>query len=210
MGYKFEDYTFSGLLNNNSPTKDAVTSIVKTLTYIIGLTTSSNSDVLNIKVASHNILNLLYDVEEQVQSAQELLEAQRLGRIPAGYFPQTPVMLAREWSPISAMLGRGMEPVALSRADRPRMSCASGIWNVTKPVESKEMEDGCSDEDLFWHVLAKVVGKAKEDRYLISIIAVPGLSYEDYEEGAGRIDNLTLEEAKKADRVIWQRTPKRI
>ena len=183
---------------------------MKTLAYIIGLTTSSNSEVLNIKVASHNILNLLYDVEEQVQSAQELLEAQKLGRIPAGYFPQTPVMLAREWSPISAMLGCGMEPVVLSRADKPRMSCASGIWNVTKPVASKEVDDDCSDEELFWHVFGKVVEKAKEDRYLISVIAGPGLSYEDYEEGASRIHNLTLEEAKKAGRVIWQRTPKRV
>jgi hypothetical protein len=205
VDYRSEDYTFGGLLNNNVAGEGALLSpLFNTLAYIIGITTSEKSDILNTRVAAFGILSSIYDMEEQVQSAQELLEGQRQIRMPTGYFPQTPVMLAREWSPISVMLDRGMEPVALNRDRKKKMLCASGIWTITNPMPCKTVENCCSDEDLFWFILSNVVEKAKEDQFLISIIAKPGWDYE-----RGQLYNLTLDEAMKADRVIWQRKPNR-
>jgi hypothetical protein len=202
MSYRSEDYTFGGLLNNNMPTKDTFASVINTLAYIVGLSNSETSGALDLKMAS-KIIGDTYDFEEQARSAEELIEYQRGARFPAGYFPQTPVMLAHRWSPISTMLDCGMEPIALNRAKRVGLLCASGIWNINKPLVGKDLKHFRNDEDLFWHILGKVIEKAKADQYLISIIAKPGWSYEH-----GQLQNLTLAEARKANRVVWQRTPR--
>ncbi len=189
-----DDYTFFGLLNNDVQN-------TKSLAYLIALVDSKVVDFKKAKFA----LVYLFDIEEQIESASELLSRQKGSNFPAGYYPQTPVMVALEWSPISAMLEQNWQPVFLVRETRQRAS-ALGIWEA-KAVDSCKSFDECeTPKELFWHVLAKVAQKALERNLLISVIAKPGWSYENNIE---KLNNLTLAEAEKADRVIWQRTPKR-
>ncbi len=186
-------------MNNGIETNTPIT----TLAYLVALVDSSQNAVANLDKAKF-VLRWLFDVEEQVENAPELLSRQHNQYFPKAFYPQSPVMLTLKWSPISAMLERGWEPIVLDREDKGR-ACAFGIWKV-ETVESYKPFEACqTPEELFWHVFGKVAEKAKSRGLLICIIAKPGWSYED---NFGMPCNLTLAEAQEADRVIWQRTPK--
>jgi hypothetical protein len=201
MSYRLEDYTFWGLMSNGVQIETPVSS----LAYAVALVDSPENAIINLKTASF-VLNYVYNAEEQCGSASDLLLTLKGPEFPKAYELQTPVMLTCRWSPISAMLERRWEPIFLCREARRTMACASGIWEP-KPVENAELLENCrTSEELFWHVLAKIVEKTVWRGGLLSIIVKPGWSY-DHAKTLGRLQNLTLEEAQTADRVIWQRTP---
>jgi len=200
VGHNAADYTFWGLMNNGVE----VDTPVDTLVYLVGLVDTADNEVSKLEKANF-MLSFLYDVEEQVESVSHLLERQQ-EIFPKGYYPQTPVMMTLKWSPIAALLERGLEPVVLSR-ETDWMDCASGIWEI-KAVESAKPREACETaEELFWHVLKKVADKAKGKGLLLSIVAQPGW---DYHDEVSVLRNLTQAEAEEADRVIWQRTPRRV
>ena len=201
MDYKTEDYTFYGLRNNLSE-DSLMDRLLDTLAYVVGLKEIEPDEIANLKTANF-VLGYLYDVEAQVLSGLELLDRQKIDQFPGGYLPQTPVMLAQEWSPISALLEHGFKPIILRR-EQTRWACASGVWDIASVIPYKELEQCHCDEDLFWHVLGKVIEKKNTNRFLVSIIAKPGWSYKH-----GDLKNINLDEAIRADRVIWQRKPKR-
>jgi hypothetical protein len=197
MKHKFADYSFSGLTSSSVEIARQITS----LAYIIGLVKTAQNEIGDAQKA-HSVISFLFETEEQAESGPDLVSLQKY--YPQGFFPQTPAMVVLKWSPIFAMLERGWEPLVLSRETRP-WSCASGIWKPQAVEHSKPYEECWNPEELFWSVLSAVVGKAKARDLLVCVSACPGWSYEDYLDSPC---NLDLEEAKKADRVIWQRTPR--
>jgi hypothetical protein len=169
--------------------------------YLLALVESPKSEILRLDKA-HFVLAYLYEVEEQVATAAEL-RAIPMRHFPKPYYPQTPVMVTREWSPISAMLEGGLNPLNLVREPR-RRAIASGIWEPTTIENVRPYAECETAEQLYWSVLDKVSRRAKVRGLLVSLISAIGW---DYESSIGMPKNLTLAEAEQADRVIWQRTP---
>jgi hypothetical protein len=198
MNDKASDYTFWGLFNFGTPFNTPIS----TLAYLIGLVETPTNGVADLDKAKF-VLRYLFDVEEQVRSATELLSVQEES-FPKGFYPQTPVMLTVQWSPIAELLDSGCTPLILSREAR-RMACAVGIWEPQAIEGFKQHESLETPQALFRHTLNRVLAKAKDRNQLIIIIAMPGWSYDD---NIDRPYNLPFEEVQKADRVIWQRTPR--
>lgn len=199
MKHEVENYTFWGLFNNGVEVDTPIT----TLAYLVALVEDPQSEILSLDKAKF-VLRYLFDAEEQVKSADDLLALQCSKDFPVGYSPQTPVMLTLRWSPISAMLGRGLSPVALARESK-GMSCASGIWDSRAFSGLGPAEAHDTSELLFWSVLAQVKEKADKTGRWVSIVAKPGWSYRSNLE---RPANLTMAQAMEAGRVVWQRTPR--
>src|ERR1700730_8357287 len=94
------EYSFLGLLNHGTPLH-----LETSLGYLVGLADSPDHKIVE-PLPAKRILCWLSEVEEQSPGGSHLLERQQsfFSRyFPKGYFPQTPVMAAKEWSPISAM-----------------------------------------------------------------------------------------------------------
>ena len=197
MNYRVEDYTFWGLFSHGVQKE----TLINTLAYVIALVDGAENGIADPKTAIF-VLRYLFEAEEQAQSASELASLHSGKYFPKAYYPQTPVMLTLGWSPISAMLECGWKPLALARQDK-NMACASSIWESKRVENALPYEQCAAPEELFWHVLDKAAQKAKSRGLLLSIAASPGWSYKS---NIGRPGNLTLAEAQKADRVIWQRT----
>jgi hypothetical protein len=196
------EYSYLGLKNHGNPLEVGVT-----LGYVVGLVDSANHKI-NETLPAKRILMWLDEVEEQCPDASYLLERQQsffTRYFPEGYFPQTPVMFTKEWSPISAMLEFGLNPIALAR-ERKTWAVATGIWEPMpiKVSEISNMNECRTVEELFWAVLDEAASRAKQRRMFISVIASPGWNYET------KIDSLpkwSKEEVIKADRILWKRTP---
>lgn len=195
MNEKIADYTFAGLLGSNAPPP------LTSLAYLVALVESSDNGILDLTTAKF-VLRYLFDVEEQVKHPLELIAVMERG-FPKSFLPQTPVMVTEKWSPVSAVLESGWRPEKLFREEKP-MACTSGVWQPRDAAGAKPRNECNTAELLFWHIIDKVVTKAKLRSLLINIVAMPGWSYKS---NIGRPQNLTLEEAQQADRVIWQRTP---
>jgi hypothetical protein len=198
MNHQSADYTFWGLFNFGTPFRTPIT----TLAYLVGLIESPTNQAADLKKAKF-ILRYLFDVEEQVKSASELRSVQE-ETFPKGFYPQTPVMLTIQWSPIAELLNKGCTPILLER-EMKQMACALGIWEWQSIKELVMQESLNTSEELFWYIIRRVLAKAENRKLSIIIISMPGWSYEDNRD---RPYNLTLEAAQKADRVIWQRTPR--
>ncbi len=193
--YNLSDFTFSGLCDHGK-----LQLLGKSLAYLVGLVGSVDHEITDFKVAK-GALRWLYDSEEQVRNAAELLE---LGQyLPKAYYPQTPVMVTLAWSPIAAMLERGFEPLILKREES-RKSFAIGIWSPAEMGGTKAIQECRTPEELFWSVLAQAFRRAKERRMLLSIMAEPGWAFE---MSIGSLPRWTEEEIAKADRILWARTP---
>ena len=171
MKYKATDYTFWGLFNDGEPFDTPIT----TLAYLIGLIETPTNGAADLKTAKY-ILRYLFDIEEQVRSASELISVQE-EYFPKEFYPQTPVMLTNQWSPISELINRSYAPSTLKREAK-RMACAVGIWEpqAIKNLELSKTSE--TPEALFWHTLSQVLEKAKDRSQLIIIIAMPGWRYE--------------------------------
>jgi hypothetical protein len=199
MNYKVADYTFLGLVNHSAPLEFGLES----LAYLVALVDSAQNEICDLD-KTESVLAWLYEVEEQAKSAADLVSQQNSIFFPKGYFPQTPVMATLKWSPISEMLERGWDPLFLKRAATP-MACASGIWKPEEVRNAPSLENCKTHRELFWHIMMKVVQKVSSRGLLLSVVAQPGWTYHKNLEAPC---NFSLEEAKKADRVVWQRTPR--
>jgi hypothetical protein len=196
MNQEARDYSFWGLLSNG----ERIDTPITTLAYVVAIVDSPQNPAADLEKAQF-ILSYLFEVEEQVSSAAELLVRQERS-FPKGFHPQTPVMLTLRWSPIAALLDYGWHPLALTR-ESGRMACASGVWSPTT-IEAHKSHENCeTPEELFWHVISKASSKAKAQGGFLGIIASPGWDFDD-----DVLQNLSLAEARKAGRVIWQRTPR--
>jgi hypothetical protein len=198
--HKIAEYTFLGLDNHGKSTGGA-----PGLAYLIGLVDSPTHEITQ-PLAAKRILAWLFDEEEQVRNADELFKRQVeffTRYFPRGYFPQTPCMLTKSWSPIGAMLQRGLAPVGLWREEKIR-AVATGVWEPTGLADFKSSKDCVTVEDLFWGVLGEAFTRARQRKMWVSVIAKPGWCYESK---IGSLGKWSGEEIAKADRIIWMRTP---
>ena len=126
------EYSFESLLYGNQPVRqDGCPSLV----YLVSLVNSSNHGI-GETLAAKRILSWLYGLEEQAVNVEHLREGERFcdRYFEGGFYPQTPCMVVNRWSPISAMLERGMEP-ADSQSRGKIQSCCYGHLGT---------ESGCS------------------------------------------------------------------
>jgi hypothetical protein len=195
--YRFEDYTFEALcLDNGSP-------VIDTLAYVVGLVDSENHAAANPDTARYDILCPLSECEGYVDSGREILGMQA-EFLPANYWPQTPVIFARRWSPITAMLEKGIEPVNLTRkTEKAPHAIATGIWRPGIAPAAKEIDDCTTDEELFWAIMNQVFTRASGRGLYINILAEVGWAYESQ---IGSLQVLSKDEIEKSGRVLWQST----
>ena len=197
--YEIRDYTFLGICNHGKPLED-----VSSLAYLVGLVGSRDHEISN-PVPAKRILAWLFDEEEQAKGANQLLLSQEdffRRYFHGGYLPQTPVMLTQAWSPIAAMLEKGLEPLILRREDR-LMSVATGIWPHQNVAADISVTKAKTPQELCWGILTQVFQRARERELLISIIAQPGWNYGTK---IGSLPRWTAEEVARADRILWKRT----
>jgi hypothetical protein len=194
--YKASDYTFLGLWNY-----DKRQGRNDSLAYLVGLVDSANHKILDFRTAG-NLLTLLFDIEEEQVCADNLLAWQRQFLCP-GYYPQTPCMLTKEWSPIGAMLEQGFDPVALGRTPK-RGAVATGIWRPADFESMTGLRDSHSVEQMFWAIISEAFRRAKERKMLVSLIAEPGWAYDLTIASLKKWSN---DDIAKADRILWKRKP---
>src|SRR5688572_7293536 len=121
--FRAADYTFSGLTGFESTGGPP-----SYLAYLVGLVDAPDHEVADPGVAKR-ILPYLYEIEEQKLTAESLRDSESafFSRLSAErYFPQTPCMVTKAWSPIGAMLERGIEPLVLRREAK-ILAAATGI-----------------------------------------------------------------------------------
>lgn len=195
----FAKYTFAGLEGSSNPER------FPSLCYLVGLVDSPTHKISEALPAKR-ILSWLYDVEEQCLNAEHLKHREIFfdRYFPSGYHPQTPCMLAKLWSPISAMLERGFEPEILSRDSRPSVIVASGIWKPPVISGAIEIENAKTVEELYWAIMVEASRRANDRKMWISIIAQPGW---DYESAIDSLPCWSAEEVAKSGRILWKRTP---
>jgi hypothetical protein len=196
-------YTFQGLLNRtDGPLGDP--GPISSLCYLISLT-DSPAHPISEYILAKRILAWLYDCEQQSLNADHLKENERFFEryFSGGFYPKTPVMVVRQWSPISVMLQNDFAPLTLGREAKGR-SVASGIWAPPTVTESVEIEDARTDEQLFWAIMKQVSALAEEEQKSISIVAQPGWYYAS---AIGSLPSWSAEEVGKSGRVLWKRTP---
>jgi len=201
MNHPITEYTYLGLCNYGKRLGPP------SLAYLIGLVNSADHKIGNPFVAKR-ILTWILDEEEQVTTAAELLSRQKefFSRyFDGGYQPQSPVMLAKRWSPISAILERGLKPLILLREEKIRAT-ATGIWQVTNTEGPKTLGDCRNVEELFWSVFCSASRRAQERQALVSIIAKPGWAFETIGSNEA-LPRWSPKEVASADRILWKRTP---
>jgi hypothetical protein len=193
---KPDDFTFEALNGNSGQ---------DSLAYLVGLVDSPENKASDPRTASHEILYRLYDMEEQqyIRSPADLL-ARQCSIIPAGYFPQTPVMVTRKWSPISAVLQAKVFPVVLNKKRNGPFYVATGVWEQSVFNGFRPREKGTPVEELFWFIMAQVAERALRRHLYISIIAHAGW---DYDAAIGRLAKWDDKQIAEADRILWKRTP---
>jgi hypothetical protein len=196
------DYTFRGLCNvagKFEPEPEIPTS----LCYLISCVNAA-SHVISSGLVARRILSWLYEMEEQARNADHLKAGEKYfdRYFDGGFYPMTPCLVSHKWSPISALLESGNDPVVLNRESR-IMAVASGIWNPELKVGilGKEVPD--DDQSFFWMVIGIVSKLAMERGMFINVIARPGWSYL---HAINSLPNWPAHEVAKSGRVIWRRT----
>jgi hypothetical protein len=173
------------------------------LAYLLGLTNTADHKISDPEVASR-ILTWLFDIEEQSPDAAYLLSRQNsfFSRyFPGGYHPQSPCMLTTRWSPIHAMLERGIKPTVLNKRGRASLT-ATGIWEPCSLDSVTEVGSGDSFVRLFWSTLVELFNRARQRGMWVSVIASPGW---DYESMINSLPRWNAKEIAKADRILWRR-----
>lgn len=193
------DYTFNGLRDCGRP--GAIGS--PSLCYLVSLIDSANHKISDTLCAKP-ILGWLYDVEEQAPNSNYLKKREEFfGRyFSGGFFPKTPCMVVDEWSPVSAMLEHGLEPVILNREPN-RRAVATGIWSPVALTTEHDIATAGSDEELFWAILEKAMRLALDRNAWISVIAQPGWLR------SAAIKSLPAwsgEDILSSGRILWKRT----
>lgn len=192
-----DGYTFQELAGRAASWKSS-------LAYIVGLVDAVENPVSDPDFATYTVLYLMTDIEDQpaIRKPSHLLDAQS-AFLPSGYFPQTPTMLVRQWSPIEALLKAGFGPLSLKKQQNGAVWGATGIWRPSTVSNAKPIESCESDEELFWAIMDKAFERAKQKNLLVNIIAQPGWSYDS---AVGSLRNWSEADIAKADRILWKRT----
>lgn len=193
--YNPSEYTFDGLAFPGNPSPH------RYLAYVLGLVNGPDNPISNARKAA-GLLTLLYDMEEQLKDPESLLGWQQAS-LPKGYLPVTPCMVTEGWSPIAAILERGLEPVLLKR-EPTRHATATGIWEPVDGESGLDIESAKTVEQLFWAMLLETSRRAIVRKMLVSIIACPGWGYVT---AIGSLPKWGSEELKIADKILWKRTP---
>lgn len=193
--YRTADYTFLGLCNNGRPVGH-----INSLIYTLGLVDHPENSITDLKIVN-SILPQVYDAEGQFESASSLISWQE-HFLPKGYFPQTPCMVTKQWSPIGSMLDREFVPVKLVR-DPDFLANAAGVWVPDFFSEEKIIAECKTQEEFFWAALNEVSRRAKEKNVFVSIISKPGW---DYESAVNSLPPWPPKEVLKAGRILWKRT----
>lgn len=198
MSINIADYSFHGLRNGGRLEWVGC----PYLCYLISLTDSPNHKISQTLPAKR-ILTWLFDIEEQSLNADYLQARQEFFNryFDAGFYPKTPCMVVDQWSPISALLERRMEPTVLNR-ERAFRAVATGIW-APPVLEEGDIGAATTDESLFWAIIGKVARLALKQKAWISIIAQPGW---DRTSAINSLPSWPEEEVAKAGRVLWKRT----
>jgi hypothetical protein len=205
MEYDPAEYTFLALCNQGKSL-----GVLSSLGYLVSLVDSPSHDVLDLRIA-HQVINVSFESEAALTDASEVLSSQE-GTLPSGFYPQTPVLITKRWSPISALLQRTLLPINLRR-DSIAKSVATGIWSpaalqtnaLAELFENaKPVSEVHTVESLFWAVLIEAFGRAQKRHKWVSIIAEPGWSYES---SIGSLPEWTKHHLATADKILWKRTP---
>ncbi|NJM54881.1 MAG: hypothetical protein HC841_02180 [Verrucomicrobiae bacterium] len=202
--FESHNYTFKGLLDRVQPPYSDCPDRGCALLYLVSLADSAIHPITDYQKA-RNMVPWLYDIEEQSETPEELLQTCADGFntfFNEPLEPKTPCILTNQWSPISALLERGYEPVSLTRREK-YYSAATGIWEPIQVDKAKSIADATTDEELFWAIMSEVSSIASEQRKLISLVASPGWSYED---AIGKLVEWSAEEVKRSGRLLWKRT----
>jgi len=194
------DYGFHGLLYGRGEIDPEGCS---SLCYLVSLTNSS-AHPISETLPAKRILAWLYDFEEQSINAKHLRAGEEFFSryFVGGFYPQTPCMVVKKWSPIRAMLERGMEPRILRRETKFR-ALATGIWEPQMSTAGAEIESAATDEDLFWAIIGRVSNLSLERKMMISVIAQPGW---DYASAINSLPGWSVEDVLQAGRILWKRT----
>jgi len=150
------------------------------------------------------ILIWLDEVEGQSLNADHLKANEEFFSryFEGGFYPQTPCMVVNPWSPIGAMLERGMMPLVLNREPKFR-AVATGIWEPQVDLAANDIEAAETDESLFWAIIGKVSELALERKMWINVITKPGWVYSS---AINSLPDWPAEEVAKAGRVLWKKT----
>jgi hypothetical protein len=172
------------------------------LAYLVSLVDSAKNKAGDPDTAT-SLITLICDEEEQAQNPSDIM---RMGKryFPKAFYPQTPVMMAKGWSPISSMLERQLIPIVLNRKVNGGAAVATGIWKPA-PLEQTKKIGACKTvEELFWAIIQEAFSRASKRRCLVNIIAEPGW---DYDEAIGSLPTWKKHQLVKMDRILWKRTP---
>lgn len=195
--YAIEDYSFDSLRGGNRGDK------IETLAYLIGLVDSSSNSAGDLDTAQFRILLPLSEVESYAECASDLLKLQA-GFLPENYFPLTPVMFVKRWSPISFMLQRGFEPCVLNlKTDGGPHAVATGIWAPAALAHTVRLEDCASDEELCMALINEAFNRARSRGWYVNVIAQVGWKYESQ---VGRLQMFSEREVSKSGRILWKST----
>lgn len=201
MNYPTEDYTFDGL---SCPLGSVVTDPERcpSLCYMVSLINSPTHAISDTIVAKR-IISWLYEFEEQAVNAEHLKVGEGFFKryFEGGFYPQTPCMITKQWSPISALLESGFYPRVLNREIKAR-AVATGIWDPPMLLEATKPPQPVGD--FFWSIMEKVSRLAVERKMWISVIAEPGW---DYTAAISSLPDWPIEEVEKSGRILWKRTP---
>jgi hypothetical protein len=187
--YNPEQFTFNSMRG-----KDMA---CNSLAYWLALVDSADNAILNKE--NEYLLAYQYDDEEQVCDPMNLHD----GYLPKGFLPQTPVMLAKNWSPFGALLEKKLEPVLLENS-RPPFGCWVGFWHPEKIKTAKPLSSCKTDEELFWSLFNLASDLAKQSQKLVCLVSKVGWSYE---RAIASLPKWSKKQITETGRLIWQRTP---
>lgn len=187
--YSSERFTFNSMRGNDTS--------CDSLAYWLALVDSIENAILK----KDHLLAYQYDFEEQVDNPMDLND----GHLPAGFSPLTPVMLVKEWSPIGALLEKGIDPILLKNIGAgPPFGNWVGFWNPQK-VRAAPLISSCeSDGELFWSLFSLASDRASRSQRLVCIDSMVGWSYE---AAIASLPKWNKSQIGQAGRLIWQRTP---
>ncbi len=200
MNINQDNYSFNSLLyNGRKVDPEGCPSLV----YLVSLTSSANHKIAETLTAKR-ILSWLYGMEEQAVNYEHLRAGEEFfdRYFEGGFYPKTPCMVVKEWSPIAAMLKRGMRPCSLNREPKFR-AVASGIWEPQSDFEADEIGSAMTDEVLFWSIFKTVSNLALEQKMWISVIAEPGW---DYDSAINSLPTWPEDDVARSGRIVWKRT----
>ena len=202
MNIELESYKFESLIGCVNVDQDGQP-MLTSLCYLVSLADSPEHPISEA-LTSKRILGWLYEIEEQCVDHAHLKAQEKFfdRYFKGGFCPKTPVMAVKTWSPILAMLERGLEPACLNREAK-ILAAATGIWRPFIDNSAVETEYAKSDEDLFWAIINEVSQLALEQKKWINIIAKPGW---DYNHAVDSLPDWPAEEVEKSGRILWKRT----